>query len=64
MFKIIKSLFIIIWLIDICNLNITINGVSYLTASMLDADISINFWFWFIFWLLVPSSDICIRERS
>lgn len=64
MFKIIKTLFIIIWLVDICNLNITINGVSYLTASMLDVDISINFWFWFIFWLLVPSSDTFIKERS
>lgn len=64
MFKIIKTLFIIVWLIDICNLSITINGVSYLTASMLDVDIPINFWFWFIFWLLVPSSDTLVRERS
>ena len=44
MFKIIKSLFIIIWLIDICNLNITINGTTYLTATLLDVDIAIYFW--------------------
>lgn len=64
MFKIIKSLFIIIWLIDICNLNITINDTTYLTAAMLDVDIAINFWFWFIFWLLVPSSETLVKERS
>ena len=64
MFKIIKTLFIIIWLIDICNLNITINGTAYLTAAMLDVDIAINFWFWFIFWLLIPTSDTLVKERS
>lgn len=64
MFKIIKTLFLIIWVIDILNININMNGIQYLSAEMLDIEIPINFWFWFIFWLFVPSSNIISEERS
>lgn len=57
MFKIIKTLFLIIWIIDICNISITFNNVTYLTASTLDVEIPLNFWFWLIFWGLIPTSN-------
>lgn len=61
MFKIIKTLFLIIWIIDICNINFIFNGVE--VAEFLDKTIAFNFWGWFLFWLLVPSSTTFI-ERS
>lgn len=56
MFKIFKTLIFLVWLVDIFDMNIVINGSQILNASMLDVGIPINFWFWLLFWLLVPSS--------
>ena len=56
MFKIFKTLIFLVWLVDIFDMNIIINGSQILNASMLDVGIPINFWFWLLFWLLVPSS--------
>ena len=61
MFKIFKTLLLIIWIIDICDINFIFNGVE--VAKFLDETIAINFWGWFLFWLLVPTSTIII-ERS
>lgn len=58
MFKIFKSILLIIWIIDILNINININGIEYLNANMLDVNIPINFLAWSLIWLLIPSSDI------
>lgn len=58
MFKIFKNILLIIWIIDILNINININGIEYLNASMLDVNIPINFLAWSLIWLLIPSSDI------
>ena len=57
MFKIFKSILLIIWIIDILNINININGIEYLNANMLDVNIPINFLAWSLIWLLIPSSD-------
>ena len=61
MFKIFKTLLLIIWIIDICDINFIFNGVE--VAKFLDETIVINFWGWFLFWLLVPTSTTII-ERS
>ena len=61
MFKIFKTLLLIIWIIDICDINFIFNGVE--VAKFLDKTIAINFWGWFLFWLLVPTSTTII-ERS
>lgn len=61
MFKIFKTLLLIIWIIDICDINFIFNGVE--VAKFLDETIAINFWGWFLFWLLVPTSTTII-ERS
>lgn len=61
MFKIFKTLLLVIWIIDICNINFIFNGVE--VAEFLDKTVAINFWGWFLFWLLVPTSSTII-ERS
>lgn len=61
MFKIFKTLIIIIWVIDILNINFTINNIQ--VAEFLDTTVPINFWAWLLIWLFMPSSDY-IRIRS
>ncbi|MBQ9731144.1 MAG: hypothetical protein IJV94_03380 [Bacilli bacterium] len=61
MFKIFKTLLLVIWIIDICNINFIFNGIE--VAEFLDETVAINFWGWFLFWLLVPTSSTII-ERS
>jgi hypothetical protein len=55
MFKTIKFLIIIIWLIDILNINFIINGTS--VAYFLDRTIPLNFWFWLFLMLTMPNED-------
>ena len=62
MFKIFKTLLLIIWIIDIFNIDFIFNGVE--VAKFLDETIAINFWSWFLLWLFIPSSDTFIKERS
>lgn len=61
MFKIFKTLLLVIWIIDICDINFIFNGVE--VAEFLDETVAINFWGWFLFWLLVPTSTTVV-ERS
>lgn len=61
MFKIFKTLLLVIWIIDICDINFMFNGVE--VAEFLDETVAINFWGWFLFWLLVPTSTTVV-ERS
>jgi hypothetical protein len=61
MFKIFKTLLLVIWIIDICNINFIFNGIE--VAEFLDKTVAINFWGWFLFWLLVPTSSTVV-ERS
>jgi len=56
MFKIFKTLIFLVWLVDIFDMDMVINGSQILNASVLDIGIPINFWFWLLFWMLVPSS--------
>lgn len=63
MFKLFKTLMLIIWIIDILNINFIIAGVS--VAEFLDVTIPINGWFWFLFWILVPSSEaVMIKTKG
>lgn len=62
MFKIFKTLILVIWIIDICNINFMFNGVE--VAEFLDKTVAINFWSWFLFWLLVPTSTTIVERSS
>ena len=61
MFKIFKTLLLAILIIDICNFNFIVKGIE--VVEFLDKTIAINFWGWFLFWLLVPTSSTIV-ERS
>lgn len=54
MYKILYALILMIWIVDILNMNIIINGINLHTY--LDVTIPINGWAWFLIWLLLPSS--------
>lgn len=55
MFKIFKTLLLIIWIIDIFNINFVINEINI--AEFLDVTLPLNGLFWFILWIFIPSSD-------
>lgn len=62
MFKIFKTLILIIWLIDILNIDFIINNIHI--AQFLDITLPINFWFWLLFWLLVPTSQLVTINKD
>ena len=62
MFKIFKTLLLIIWLIDITNIDFIINGTHL--AYFLDVTLPLNTWFWLLLWLLIPSSEAAIIHKE
>ena len=53
LYAIFKALLVIIWIVDILNINFVINGIH--VAEFLDVTIPLNGWFWLLVWLLVPT---------
>ena len=53
LYAIFKTLLIIIWIIDILNIDFIINGIH--VAEFLDITIPLNGWFWLLVWLLIPT---------
>jgi len=62
MYKIFKTLLIIIWIIDILNINFTIDEVQ--VAEFLDKTIPLNFWFWLLIWFFIPTVKASIDFRK
>lgn len=60
MFALVQLILLIIWLIDIFNIDFIINGVHI--AQWLDITVPLNGWFWFLLWLLMPSCRIIVKE--
>ena len=54
MYKIFKAFILIIWIIDIFNIDFLVQGVH--VAEFLDITIPLNFWFWLFVWLLLPDT--------
>ena len=55
MYKILRALIVIIWIIDICNIDFIINEIH--VAEFLDKTVPINTLFWILLWLFLPSAD-------
>lgn len=55
MWKVLKTLIIIIWIIDILNIDFIINNVHI--AELLDETIPLNTLFWILFWVFAPTSE-------
>ena len=53
LYAIFKALLVIIWIVDILNIDFVINGIH--VAEFLDVTIPLNGWFWLLVWLLVPT---------
>ena len=53
LYAIFKALLVIIWIIDILNIDFVINGIH--VAEFLDVTVPLNGWFWLLVWLLVPT---------
>lgn len=53
LYAIFKALLVIIWIIDILNIDFVINGTH--VAEFLDVTVPLNGWFWLLVWLLVPT---------
>ena len=53
LYAIFKALLVIIWIIDILNIDFIINGIH--VAKFLDVTVQLNGWFWLLVWLLVPT---------
>lgn len=62
MFKIVKTLICIIWVIDVLDINFVIDGIE--VAEFLDETIKFNFWAWFLMWTFIPGSDVVIERRE
>lgn len=52
LYAIFETLILIIWLIDILNIDFIVNGIHI--AYFLDKTISINTLFWLLLWLFMP----------
>ena len=53
LYAIFKALLVIIWIVDILNINFVINGIH--VAEFLDVTVPLNGWFWLLVWLFVPT---------
>lgn len=53
LYAIFKALLVIIWIVDILNIDFVINGIH--VAEFLDATVPLNGWFWLLVWLLIPT---------
>ena len=53
LYAIFKTLLVIIWIVDILNIDFIINGTHI--AEFLDVTVPLNGWFWLLVWLLIPT---------
>lgn len=53
LYAIFKALLVIIWIVDILNIDFVINGIHI--VEFLDVIVPLNGWFWLLVWLLVPT---------
>lgn len=62
MYRVLYSLVVIIWIVDILNMNIMINGVN--VHEFLDVTIPVNGWAWFLLWVFLPSTSVVVRKEN
>ena len=62
LYAIFKTLLVIIWIIDILNIDFIINGIH--VAEFLDVTVPLNGWFWLLVWLLVPTATELSKKED
>lgn len=60
LYAIFQAIVLIVWVIDILNIDFIINGVHI--AYYLDVTVPINGWFWLLIWLLMPTVRTVSKE--
>ena len=61
MYKIFKAIISLIWLLDICNINVSgISWLAWLEPILNDAN-NMNELFWFLIWCVLPSADLQVK---
>lgn len=60
LYAIFQAIVVIVWVIDILNIDFIINGVH--VAYYLDVTVPINGWFWLLIWLLMPTVRTISKE--
>ena len=62
MYRILYALLLIIWIVDVLNMNIIIDGTS--VKEFLDVTVPINGWAWFLLWIFLPSTTVTVRRED
>ena len=60
LYAIFQAIVLIVWVIDILNIDFIINGIH--VAYYLDVTVPINGWFWLLIWLLMPTVRTVSKE--
>ena len=60
LYAIFQAIVLIVWVIDILNIDFIVNGVHI--AYYLDVTVPINGWFWLLIWLLMPTVRTVSKE--
>ena len=62
MYRILYALLVIIWIVDILNMGIIIDGIN--VHTFLDVTVPINGWAWFLLWAFLPSAAVTVRRED
>lgn len=62
MYRLLYALLLIIWIVDILNMNIMIDGTN--VREFLDVAVPINGWAWFLLWIFLPSTTVTVRRED
>ena len=61
MYKIFKTSISLIWVLDICNINVSgISWLAWLEPILNDAN-NMNELFWLVIWCVLPSADLQVK---
>lgn len=61
MYKIFKAIIGLVWLLDICNINV--NGISWLAwlQPLITDGNFLDFWGWLLVFLVLPSTNLHVK---
>ena len=61
MYRIFKSLVVVVWILDIMNINVIgIPFLAWLQPILVDG-IGFDFWFWFLIFAILPSTNLHVK---
>ena len=61
MYRIFKAIIGLVWLLDICNINVSgIPFLAWLQPILVDG-IGFDFWFWLLVFLVLPSTNLHVK---